>query len=79
MKKSKTNIVGHGENGHVHLAQGKDVNVYEDEKNMELDAPFGSTITHEEHKIIEIPAGKYHVGGVLEYDPAAEEARRVKD
>ena len=80
MKKKKNNHIGEGEHtGHFHLASGKDVAVYEDEQDMQLDTPDGCTVSHQEHKQIEIPAGRYHVGGVLEYDPALEEARRVKD
>ena len=81
MKKIKGNIIGHGESTHTHVANGKDVTVLGDEaeRNMELDAPNGCLVTHEEHKTIEIPAGRYEVGGVLEFDPATEESREVRD
>lgn len=37
------------------------------------------TVTHEEHKPITLPKGKYKVRRVLEYDHFAEEARQVRD
>ena len=37
------------------------------------------TITHEEHKAIEIPPGKYMIGRVLEYDYCTEMERNVAD
>ena len=80
MKKSKTTIIGHGESGHTHLANGKNVSVFEENNEpAEVEAPEGMEITHEEHKAIEIPAGTYRVGGVLEFDPAEQEARQVRD
>jgi hypothetical protein len=39
--------------------------------------PF--TIVHEEHKPVTIPAGKYKVKRVQEYDHFAEEAKNVAD
>ena len=36
-------------------------------------------LTHEEHKPIIIPKGKYLVYNVKEYDPFEEEIRRVRD
>jgi len=80
MKKSKTNIIGYGEvTGHTHRVSGKKVKVFNEGDDFEMEVPSGGTITHEEHKTIEIPAGVYRVGGVLEYDPAAEEVRQVQD
>lgn len=80
MKKRNDNIIGFGEvTGHTHRANGTLVEVFGDENAMELSAPHGCNVSHEEHKPIEIPAGRYHVDGVLEYDPAMEEARRVAD
>ena len=79
-KQVKENVIGLGEvTGHRHIATGKGVRVFEDGSDMELQAPHGAVVTHEEHKAIEIPAGVYEVGGVLEYDPAVEEAREVRD
>ena len=80
MKKKVNNHIGEGEHtGHFHLAQGEEVEVFEEKESMELHTPNGCSVTHQEHKIIEIPAGRYNVGGVLEYDPAAEEAKNVQD
>jgi len=38
-----------------------------------------TTLTHEEHKPIDIPTGDYEVIRVREVDPFAEEIRRVAD
>ena len=53
--------------------------VLEEENGLYLDAPEGGTITHQEHLPIEIPAGQYKIGRVLEYDHFLEEARQVRD
>ena len=37
------------------------------------------TITHEEHKALEIPAGIYRIGQVVEYDYFAKMERTVRD
>jgi hypothetical protein len=82
MIRKENNHIGEGElTGHFHLAQGNNIIVLENESTneMELHAPEGCSITHQEHKQMEIPPGEYEVGGVLEYDPAAEEARQVQD
>ncbi len=81
MKKRNDNIIGFGEvTGHTHRANGNAIEVFDaDDNSMNLNAPTGCSITHEEHRKIEIPAGRYNVDGVLEFDPAAEEARKVID
>lgn len=81
-KKSKevsnnTNIVlVEGEvTGHAHRAVGLDLLFSKDV----LSAPNGTTITHEEHKTIEVPPGEFVVDRVREQDHFMEEARRVRD
>ena len=44
-----------------------------------MDAPRAIVLEHEEHKPIEIPAGRYEVEIVREYDHFEEEARAVAD
>lgn len=39
----------------------------------------GFTVTHEEHKPLTLPEGEMKVGQVVEYDPYANEIRRVAD
>jgi len=63
-----------------HLAEGKDVKVYEGY----VDAPNGCVIRHPEHGEIgggktELPPGKYETKQVMEYDHWLEEARKVID
>lgn len=83
MKKKKNNHLAEGEvTGHFHAATGEDVEVFEEvfeDSSLELRAPKGSTVSHQEHKSILLPAKNYRTGQVLEYDPAEEEAREVKD
>jgi len=79
-KKRAKNHLAEGEaTGHYHEAVGEGVLVLESDGEMYIDAPNGATVTHQEHKHIELPPGKYRVGRVLEYDHFAEEARRVQD
>ena len=75
-------VLAHGEvTGHAHRLTGAS-----DGLLVEIDGQLylrvgegGATITHEEHKPVEIPAGDYRVGRVQEYDHLAEEARQVRD
>ena len=82
MKRKKNNHLAEGEmTGHFHAATG-DVEVFEEvfeDSSLQLNAPLGSEVTHQEHKTIELPAGTYRTGQVLEYDPAEEEAKEVRD
>ena len=81
MKKKMNNHLAEGEvTGHYHKAIGGEV--YEDaysDSSLKLSAPRGSIIEHQEHKKTILPAGIYRTGKVLEYDPAAEEVKEVKD
>jgi len=83
MKKKENNHLAEGEvTGHYHAAAGKEVVVFEEvfgDNSLQLNAPQGSEVTHQEHKTIVLPAGTYRTGQVLEYDPAEEEAREVRD
>lgn len=75
-KKSKENVLAYGEKtGHAHRI---DVDVFEDESG--LKSFEGKTkITHEEHKPIEIPDGKWTSGIVNEYDYFQDLERKVAD
>lgn len=75
MKKCKEKVLAYGEvTGHKHAVT---VDVYEDDKCKYFRG--STTVTHEEHKPIEIPEGKWCSGQVMEYDHFAEEARQVHD
>ena len=80
MKRKKNNHLAEGEvTGHFHLAEGE-VEVFENQDDsLMLHAPQGSDITHQEHKTIQLPPGTYRTDRILEYDPASEEVRRVRD
>ena len=72
--------------GHHHtiteIPKGMDVKLYEDTQGtLYLKVRGNDTVglTHQEHDKVDIPAGDYEVGIVQEFDPFAEEARRVQD
>ena len=75
-KKLDEKVLAHGEvTGHAHRVT---VDVYEDDAKMKYFE--GKTkVTHEEHGPIEIPAGKWVSGQVIEYDHWDNEARAVRD
>ncbi len=65
--------------GHAHVIQDE-IEAYEDaDGTIWLKNSNAVTLTHEEHSAITIDPGVWKVGRVLEYDPFAEEARRVTD
>lgn len=74
-------VLAEGEvTGHAHVVMGEGVEVWEAEDGtLYVSAPQGGTVTHEEHKPIQLDPGNYHVGIVREYDHFKEEARRVAD
>lgn len=65
--------------GHYHEATGPGVSLLDYGDRIVLNAPQGSTITHQEHAPLELPPGKYERSIVREYDHFAEEARNVLD
>lgn len=81
LKKVEGNVLALGEaTGHHHRANGSNVAVFENETGQRyLEAPEGATITHEEHKPVEVPANSYTVRGVQEVDPLSEAIRQVRD
>ena len=72
-------VLAEGEStGHAHTVQDE-IEMMVSEAGMFVASEKPFTITHEEHKPITIPAGKYEVKRVLEYDHFKEEAKRVLD
>jgi hypothetical protein len=66
--------------GHHHTITEGDAELYEHEKTLFLKVNSKkATLTHQEHKTIEIPQGEYEIGIVKEYDHFSEEARNVVD
>lgn len=81
-RKDAGRVLAHGElTGHAHrLTEASDGLLVEIDGQLYVSVgPGGATITHEEHKPVELPQGDYRVGRVREYDHFAEEARQVRD
>lgn len=81
-RKNAGRILAHGEvTGHAHrLTESSDGLLVEIGGQLYLSVGAGgATITHEEHKPVELPQGDYRIGRVQEYDHFAEEARQVRD
>lgn len=78
-KKQDNLILAEGEvTGHHHRLSG--VTVYADEQGLKffvVDKP--TDLTHEEHKTIVIEPAKYEVIIEREFDPFADEIRKVRD
>ncbi len=73
-------ILAEGEvTGHAHVAAEKDVVLYERDGTLYMDTPKGTTVTHQEHGPVTVPAGTFQIGIVKEYDYERQEARRVAD
>lgn len=73
-------VLAEGEaTGHKHVAVADDVRLFLHEGTLFMRAPQGTSVVHEEHRIIEIPPGDYQIGIVREYDHFAEVTRRVID
>jgi len=79
-KRKGNNHLAEGEaTGHYHAATGDKVSVFEDQQSVYLDNPDGCEVEHQEHKTIAVPAGKFRVEKVQEFDHAKQEVRRVQD
>ena len=66
--------------GHHHTITEGEATLYEENGVLYLHVESEkATLTHQEHKSIEIPQGDYQIGIVKEYDHFLEESRRVSD
>lgn len=77
---TKNNVLAIGEHtGHTHtLVKGKfKVFNYGNQKFLEVESP--TTLTHQEHKPIEFPKGKWRMDFENEFDPFAEQIKQVVD
>ena len=73
-------VLAEGEaTGHKHLAEAQDVSLFLYDGILFMRAPKGTTVVHEEHRVLEIPPGDYQIGTVREYDHFGEQARAVID
>lgn len=74
----KDSLLHKGENHHHRLSGGAFV-IIQGGGNKYLEVAEDTTLTHEEHKTIGIPAGKYIIGIVQEYSHWEEESKNVID
>ena len=65
--------------GHAHVATGEGVQLFIHGGTLYMRVPAGTEVVHEEHAVVNVPAGVYEIGAVREYDHFAEEARPVID
>lgn len=65
--------------GHAHVITEKTCDIWELKGDIYLDVTEPVTITHEEHKPIDIPEGVYKIGRVQEYDYYEAQSRLVQD
>jgi hypothetical protein len=65
--------------GYAHVAEGIDVEIYENKRTIYLKAPRGAAVHHEEHKPVQLPPGDYRIGRVREYDHFGEKGLRARD
>ena len=78
MKKVENNVLADGETtGHAHRLTKTDV--FELDNGVRIFDSCGDTLVHEEHGLIELPAGEFASDKVLEYDHFLEEAKKVRD
>lgn len=81
-RKDAGRVLAHGEvTGHAHrLTEASDGLLVEIDGQLYLSVgEGGATITHEEHKAIDLPPGEYKIGKVMEYDHFQMETREVRD
>jgi hypothetical protein len=66
--------------GHHHTVTKGEAELYEYEGTLFLNVKSDeAVVTHQEHKAVTLPKGKYKIGRVREYDHFSEEARQVRD
>ncbi|MDA8389092.1 MAG: hypothetical protein M0Z58_10595 [Nitrospiraceae bacterium] len=72
-------VVAEGETtGHAHVARGR-IEAYEVGGVLYLKVTGPAEVTHEEHRPLTLPPGKWQVGTVREVDPFTEECINVAD
>ena len=76
----RTIILAQGEaTGHAHTLVDEDVEVYTAASGNYIKSREGFTVRHEEHQALAVPAGRWRLGRVREYDHFEEESRPVRD
>lgn len=77
-KQNKNPLLYKGANHH-HTLKGGAFLIIDNDKDRFLEVAEDTELTHEEHKTIKIPVGKYKLEIVQEYDHFLEESRNVID
>lgn len=74
-------VLAEGEaTGHTHEAVAEDAVLYGDERGrLYLETPSGTEVTHQEHRVVALPPGRYEVRRVREYDHFRNEPRPARD
>ena len=82
-RKGRLVVMAGEQTGHHHAIKEKTASIWTLEKNgitqMYLEVTDPVTITHEEHKPLEIPEGIYEIGQVREFDYLQQMERNVID
>ena len=66
--------------GHHHTITEGEAELYEENGILYLRVlSEKATLTHQEHKVVEIPQGDWEIGIVREYDHFSEESKSVRD
>lgn len=77
-KKKVNRVLAEGEStGHAHVADVGEVTEVDGKKFFATEK--AARVTHQEHKTVEVPPGKFETKKVQEYDHFFEEAKEVKD
>lgn len=72
-------VLAHGESGHSHVIDKPGTEMFEVAGKSFVFLPDGATLTHEEHKPIDIPPGVWELGRVREFDYFQQMARPIQD
>lgn len=72
-------VIHPGNTGNNHTLVGGLFGIYQDGETKFVDVAEDTTITHNEHKTIALPTGKYALSFVQEFDHFADMQRAVVD
>ena len=72
-------VVAHGESGHSHVIEDDEAELIQIGDKMLLSLKNNATLTHEEHKPIDLTPGIWEIGRVNEFDYFAQMVRKVQD
>ncbi len=72
-------VIAHGESGHSHVIDSPGAKMFSINNTIFLDLQESATLTHEEHKSIQLEPGIWEIGQVNEYDYFSKMVRKVQD